>query len=207
MTAIMRVRFTVANNGSKDLVTTYWRPGTSGGSTADATDALARVRAWFNAVKASTVSVCVFTPVVACDMIEDTTGHLVGSFTGTSPLAIAGTAAGDNLPQQVCWLIKWLTSSVVNNRRLQGRTFLPGPGEGMNTAAGVPNPSDVTTHTNGALSILTGGSTASFPVVWNRPLYDDAKPPNLLRNGTSMAITSAQCDPLKWGSQRNRRYH
>jgi len=207
VTVNLRVRFTFNNAGHSGLLTTYWRPGTGGGSNADATDMLARVRAALFGCRANYGVNCTYTPVLTCDAIEDTTGALTGSFTGTTPLAIAGTAAGDVMPFNNAFLVKWLTSSVVNGRKLQGRTFMAGCTEAQNNASGVPNGADITAIAAAFLGTLTGGATASFPVVWNRPRAADPDHGITARVGDSRAVTSVTCDGLKFGSQRMRRFH
>lgn len=204
---IMRCRFSFVNIAHTGLLTTYWQPGTTGGSTADATDVLTRVRAWLNAAKASIITGVTFTPIATCDVLDAQNGHLIGSFTGTPPASIAGTAAGDAMPVQTAFIIKWLTSSVLDNHKVQGRTFLTGAGEGMNNSVGVPNAADVTLHQTSAATLLTPGATASALTVWHRPKYDNSKPPVLLRQGNVGLVTGVQVDGVKWGSQRMRRYH
>src|SRR5262249_7750848 len=117
------------SNGTQGLLTVYWRPGTGGGSTADATDCLARVRAFLNSSAAAIHVSTTYTFTAACDVFEDSTWTLTGSFTGTGPASVPGTATGDCCPMATAWLVRWPTSTVVNGRRLQGRTFLSTPNE------------------------------------------------------------------------------
>lgn len=49
----------------------------------------------------------------------------------------AGLASGDSLPWSTQLLVQWSTGVVFNNRRIRGRTFVPGFHENQNSA-GVP---------------------------------------------------------------------
>src|SRR6187399_761129 len=91
----MRVRTTLTyGSGGPGLHTVYWRPGTTGGVTADASDAIARVRAFWNGIRSafpSTFQMDVQTDVA---LIEDSTGLLVGNLSGTPAASVVGSAAG-----------------------------------------------------------------------------------------------------------------
>lgn len=58
-----------------------------------------------------------------------------------------GSATGEALPHATQGLIKWQTATLVGNRRIQGRTFLPGPTEAQNTAAGRPSSEYISAQT------------------------------------------------------------
>lgn len=207
MASILRVRAPISlSNGTPGLMTIYWRPGTGGGSTADATDCLARVRAFVAASSGAIHAGTTYTFNPACDIFEDSTGTLTGSFTGTTPAGVAGGGTGDPLPAMTAWLVKWSTGSVVNGRRLQGRTYLSVPNENNNDTSGRPNAATIITIANAGIAMLTGGATASFPVVWNRPRAADPDHGITARAGTSAAVTNCSVDGLKWGVQRNRRF-
>jgi hypothetical protein len=200
----MRAQF-VANGlggGSHTaLFQSYWRPGTGAGSTADATDILARIRAALNAcatVLHNSINFVASADVVA---LNDATGAITGSFAGAVPATVFGTAVGDAMPPQTAWIVKSVTNLVVGPRLLKGRVFLPGPSEGQNTATGAPITGSVTTINAAFTGLLTGGATASFPVVWHRPGGAG------LAVGTSSAVTAFQVQPTYWGSQRGRRFH
>ena len=100
--------------------------GTGGGTDGDAAQALAaatRVRTFFDAVKAflpTSVRVSVSPEV---DLLEDTTGELVNSFTIASPTAVQGTGTGGYAGPQGA-VINWRTAGIRNGRRIRGRTFL-----------------------------------------------------------------------------------
>lgn len=197
--SIMRARFTIfLANGQFGLYQTFWRPGTGGGSTADATDILARVRASLDAIKATLSAGTSYVGQTAVDVLEDSTGVLTGSFTGTGPAAVVGTGSGDSLPANICYLVRNRTALVVNGRRLNGRSYISTPSEGNNDSAGKPLSATVAIVNAGLVTALTGGSTLSFPVVWHRPTNG--------AGGTSGAITSVACEPGYYGQQGGRRF-
>lgn len=68
--------------------------------------------------------------------LDVATGQVTGALPVTS-IANTGTASGDTLPPAVQGLIRWRTGTFFNGREVRGRTFIPGPGEALNTN-GVP---------------------------------------------------------------------
>jgi hypothetical protein len=135
-----------------------------------------------------------FDPVCLC--IEATTGVLTGTFTGTTPGTVTGTFASDALPRQTQGLVRIGTNTVVNGRRLRGRLFIPGPGEGDNDTGGTPSSGYTTAVTSAFAGLLTVGATTSLPVVWHRPGPGGA--------GASSLWTSVTTAPT-WSVLRSRR--
>lgn len=174
----------------------WWRPGTAGGSVADATDILARFRSVWESLKTLISPSVTFDYEGLCIAVEDTTGVLTGAFSGTDPTSTVGSGTGDPLPRQTQGLIQWQTSTVVNGRRLRGRTYVPGFGESENSSTAVPFASTVTAMVTAGALVLPAGATASFPVIWHRP--GPGGP------GTSAAITGVSAS-TKWAVLRSRR--
>jgi len=170
MTVILRVRTVLTGwTGAPGLSTIYWRPGTGGGTTADATDCVARVRAAWAAISPSlpnAVSAAVQSQV---DAIEDSDGQLTGSFSAT-PVAVTTGSGGINMaPTAAMFLVRLRTALIVGPRLLRGRLFVGPIAQGSVTGAGGITGA-AQTQVNGAFTtMLTGGTTASFPVVWHRP--------------------------------------
>jgi hypothetical protein len=201
---IMRARFTFipgATGAPLGLFQTFWRPGTSPGSTADATDILARVRAMLQASISALGLNCVYNPITSVDALDDATGAITGSFTGAAPAVVQGTGSGDAMPAQTAYIMRATTNLIVGPRLLKGRTFLGCPGEGQNDPGGKPLSTIVTILNNSFAGLLTGGATASFPVIWHRPSPTAAVPV-----GTSGPVVGYQCQASYWGSQRGRRF-
>lgn len=186
MAIIMRVRTTLTyGSGGPGLHTVYWAPGTLGGVTADATDAVARVRAFFAGIQ--TIFANTFTANVQTDvaLINDGSGILTGSLSAAAVGTVVGTAAGGVGPLANMALARLRTGSVINGRLLKGRWYLgpisvsaQGTG-GLLSAAGI---AAVNTAGNGMLS---GGATTSAPVVWHRP--------GGVTVGASSTVSSVSC--------------
>ena len=198
----MRVRwqapFTAA--GHVLLFQTFWRPGTSGGSNADATDMLARVHACLSSFSSALSANIVFNAVTEVDALEDTSGALTGTWTGVDPGQVVGGAAGDMYSPAAAILVRAHTSLIVGRRFLKGRTFLPGLAENIIDSGGKVSVATAGGVTAGFTGMLTGGSTASFPVVWHRPTK------LLPASGTSGPVTSYSVETNYLGVQRRRRF-
>jgi len=195
---ILRTAAVVRGTGlpGNGFTSLWWNPGTVGGSTADATDCLARFRTcWLGfAADISTTITIDFDPI--CIAVEATTGTLTGAFVGTDPTSVVGTAAGDVCPYQTQGLLRLSTSTVIAGRRLRGRLFIPGVPEAQNAAAGVPSSGYVTDVTAGGGTLLAAGATASAAVIWHRPQGG--------AGGAAGLITGASCAPT-WSVLRSRR--
>ena len=174
----------------------WWSPSAAGGSTADATEILARFRLfWATVAGAMTTGVTVtFDPI--CIAVEDSTGVLTGSFAGTQPASVTGTAAGDPLPYQTQGLLRLFTSTVVGGRRLRGRLFVPAPPESLSTSGSGPTTAYQTSVDAGGDSMLVTITTPSDPVVWHRPVGG--------AGGSSGLVTSTAASPT-WAVLRSRR--
>ena len=178
------------------LTQLWWSPGTVGGSTADATDILARFRACWEAQKSIIHQNVTIDYDPICLAVEATTGVLTGAFNGTDPTTTVCTGATDPLPRQTQGLVRLGTSSVINGRRLRGRLFIPGPLEAANDASGLPTSGYTSSTTTSFASMLTAGATASAPVIWHRPQGGSG--------GASALITSVGT-ATAWSVLRSRR--
>ena len=198
MAVIMRANAVIAGTGysTPGLSSLFWAPQTVGGSTADATDILARFRAFWQALITHLASGTTVTLDPTCIAIEATTGVLTGAFAGTAPGVVTGTLAGDPLPRQTQGLLRMGTSTVISGRRVQGRLFIPSPGETDNALGVGPTAGYMTDLTVAGGAMLTGGATTSIPVIWHRPGPGGA--------GASPAVTSMAASGT-WAVLRSRR--
>jgi len=198
MAVIIRSAATISGVGLPDggLTQLWWSPGTVGGSNADATDVLARFRTLWSTLAPRVTSGLTITFDPVCIALEATTGVLTGSFTGTTPAAVTGSASGDPLPRQTQGLIKFGTATVIGGRRVRGRLFVPGPVEADNTASGLPLAAYSSDLTSAGGSLFTPGATASDAVIWHRPTGG--------AGGASPDITSSAA-ALVWSVLRSRR--
>lgn len=183
MAVILRVRTTMTyGSGGPGLSTSYWLPGTTGGVTADASDCVARVRAFWDAIKvnfASSMSLQVQSDVAA---IEATTGVLTGLFSATPAAAVVGTGGGNNEVTAAMALIRSRTNSVINGRLLRGRWYLGPVATGCSNLIGSLATATITSFNTGAAGLLAAGATGSVPAVWHRP--------TTLAAGTHGVVTS-----------------
>lgn len=187
---------------SSNLFSMWWAPGTLGGSTADATDILARFRAMWNTLgaKIGTGYSILFDPI--CIAVESTNEQLMGAFAGTQPAAVLGAGGSSPLPLQTQGLIRWGTAGVAGGRRVRGRTFVPCPDEGDNTVGGVPGTSYTSQLAAAVTSLLTAGTTGSVPVVWHKAT--PATPTRPATTGAAYEIISGS-PSFAWSVLRTRR--
>jgi len=112
-------------------------------------------------------------------IIDDATGTLVGSWSSGS--VVTGTAGGTSEPvsdpAQV--LIRWKTSSIVNGRYLQGRTYIPGLSVG-NVDEGNVSAAAVTAFQTPSSALVSSGAGLR---VFHRPISGSG--------GSSADVTSA----------------
>ena len=133
---------------------------------------------------------------------NETDGVITGAGT-TSQLPVVGTASGDVLPLSNQGLVRWSTAGIVHNRRVRGRTFLPGVVEADNTAAGVPQATYLSDIDAAAEALLV--TMTSRMRIWAQPLsLDPPDPGNPNRLGTAHAITGVSVAPF-WAILRSRR--
>jgi len=101
------------------------------------------------------------------DLIEDTTGEITGAWTSDPATLRTGTRDGVySAPAGGC--INWLTSTIVDGRRLRGRTFVVPLGFNTTDASGQLASAVHTTLVN-ASTDFKNAQDASF-VVWHRPV-------------------------------------
>jgi len=181
---------------STGFTSLWWAPATVGGSTADATDALAVFRSFWDGVKALITPTITVTFDPICIAVEASTGALTGAFTGTQPLDVVGTATGDPLPLQTQGLLRFSTATVVAGRRVRGRLFVPGASESQNGSNALPSSTYLSTVNTAAGLILAGGATATDAVIWHRPTAG--------AGGASPVITGVGCAST-WSVLRSRR--
>lgn len=135
---------------------------------------------------------------------DETTGNVTSAGTDvTSTINFGNTQ--DQLPHSTQALIQWTTGGLVHNRRVKGRTFIPGVTEQANSATGIPLPLIDTPLETAVATFL---STMSGRLrIWSRPFVqlDPAKAAsNPSRPGSAHAVTSGAVAPY-WAILRSRR--
>jgi hypothetical protein len=198
MATFLRTRstFTLAGMSSPALITAYW-DSTGAAVGLLATEAVARVRACFNAMNAILIAGSLYSPSLIVDEIEETTGAIVNQVTAGAPGAIAFTGTGDPLPYQTQGLLGFGTATFISGRRLKGRMFIPGFGELSSAGAPpVPSAAAITAMNNGAAALGTTILTATNQRVWSRPQPG--------RPGLSAPVTTRSISPV-WAVLKSRR--
>lgn len=170
MATFLRFRSTLVNPGisGTGLVTTYW-DSAGGTGAALATEAAARVRAFFNSLASSFAGGSVWTPNLTVDEIEETNGVLVNQYSATAPAAVAFTGTGTSLPPQTQYLLRFNTATFTGGRRISGRMFLGPCLLGGMTTGGIPTTTQVTALNNAAALLGTTIVTPMSQRVWHRP--------------------------------------
>lgn len=167
MASIMRVRWLITGlTGLPGVHTTYWTGASSTPVQADATDVSGRVRAFWDGFKTVLAAGVTVSTAASVEVLDVATGTLVGQLGPGSQTSVVSTGANE-LPAATMMLLKLSTATVLNGRRLQGRSFIGPLGTGANTNGKVTPASNTTLLT--ASNALFTGATSSALVVWHRP--------------------------------------
>lgn len=130
---------------------------------------------------------------------DETTGIVTGAGnTIQAPVSFSGL--GDALPPANQALIRWTTAGIVHNRRVRGRTNIPGGLEASSAPDGSLLPGAITSLQSAATAFLTTMS-GRFRV-WAQPFEGTADNPP--RPGSMHAVTGSQIAPF-WAILRSRR--
>lgn len=133
---------------------------------------------------------------------NETDGVVTGAGTTTqAPVTFSGT--GDQLPHSNQALVQWTTNGIVHNRRVRGRTFIPGALESGSGPTGTPLASVGTplqTAIDTYLSTMSGRAR-----IWSRPVTAESATPTVpARPGSAWPILSGKVAPY-WAILRSRR--
>lgn len=158
------------------------------------TDVTTDLATYFNAIKSLFPSGLTWYIPGAGDTVDDATGAINGTWTGTSA-SVAATVAGQPYASGVGAFTSWNTSLVVGRRRLRGKTFLAPLYGGAYNSSGQVNIS-VQGALNSAAATLVA---AAKLVIWHRPTKV------IHTGGLSGLIVSTSTSP-QVTSLRSRRY-
>ena len=196
MTDMLRVRAVInGNEGGLGLATFYFNGSTSA-TAAQALEGAARVRALFNScasIMSSGITVQVSNQV---DVITAESGVLSTSFAVASQTLVTGTATGGLLPGATQGLLRLNTGVILAGRRVEGKSFIPGPTPGANATTGTPTSSYQTTLAAAGTLLNTQITTALSSVTWHRPKN---------RIGGSIVLNTTFTAAPKWAVLRSRR--
>jgi hypothetical protein len=145
-------------------------PGVSVFYLAESSDlaaSVAAIRAMFNAVATLLPSGLTITVPGSGDIINDGTGAITGAWSsGTTPAVVTGSGAGAYAGNAGA-VIHWLTTTVVNGRRLRGRTFLVPLISSAYDTSGSISTAALSTISAAAQGLVDAAN--SDHVVWHRP--------------------------------------
>lgn len=198
MAAFLRTRAVMQDPGiSPPVLLTYYWDGTGGTDVALVTEAMARVRAFWDSFKVHVHAGVALTFNTVGDFVEETGGEIVSQATGTAPAAVTFTGPTDVLPLATQGLLNLSTGTFINGRRVKGRQFIPFPVEGDNVNGGIPSSVNYVAGLNAAAAFL--GTTIVTPMtqrVWHRPNGGSA--------GLSVPVTARQASS-SWATLKSRR--
>ena len=132
----------------------------------------------------------------AGDIIDDTTGVITGAWTsGVFPVS-HGTGTG-NYAAPAGVLIEWMTSTILDGRRIRGKSFIVPVGLPNFTPAGQVDASVVANLTANGVTLVTG--TPGNMVIWHRPRKARAAtatlPARAARPGGHALVTGVRVSP------------
>nr|CRY97309.1 hypothetical protein [uncultured prokaryote] len=173
----------------------YFQADTQG----EAESAHAQVSLFFNSYLAAIVPELTVTVSGEMSVFNEETGVLIEVFSVT-PTSYTGTNTGGQvLPYATQFLLKFNTATVVHNRMVRGRVFLPGFSEGDSVSGAVSTAvgADIASKADLYLSGATTGH-----VVWSRPFAGTETNP--AREG-SVGLVSSYGYGGQWSVLRSRR--
>jgi hypothetical protein len=85
---------------------------------------MAALLAYFNSATAACPNGVKVTVPIVGDQVDETTGKITGSWTGSGGGQVTGIGGAGSYAAQSGVVVDWLTSLVLDGRRRQGRTFI-----------------------------------------------------------------------------------
>lgn len=135
MADVWRYRVDIAGlPGGPGLSTYHFDPTAGFGTAQELVDAVETWHGVFDAFVHQTID---FNGAAEIEVIDLGSGQQ----TSTIPVVgwnVGGTNSGTMLPPTTQMLVRWNTTSYINGRRIQGKTYLPGFCEDSNEANGLP---------------------------------------------------------------------
>lgn len=186
MAALQRHRTTWTGFvGGPGVTTLYWSDGTGPNLTA--------WNAFLTAIVGRFPTVVTWQSQNSGDRLDEATGAIVGSWSGTAQSAVVGTGAG-SYSAPVGSVVNWRTAGIVGGKRVRGRSFLvPMAGAAYDSDGTIAAAALTTLRT--ALATFVTAAAADLRV-WHRPV-DGA--------GGSQHVVTAADIPDKAAVLRSRR--
>lgn len=203
MATIARIQANLAGwTGGPGVSTFYWQFH-EGEEIADAGQAATDLRGMYNALKDYIVSGVTINIEPTVDLVEHTTGELVGRFSITPPAGVAGSAGTSASNRATMLKTRFLTSQIRAGRLMRGGVFIgPIGSAAMDTSGQIP-----TTTINAVSAAFAPILAWPDPglLVWGRPIpFDPGPPMQDAREGAIGYVTSVSCAPRP-GTLRSRR--
>lgn len=194
--ALMRYRVNLDGIGGLPGLATHYFSGDPDG--ADLANARTKIINFWTAIEAGMSSGVTWTVQQDVAILTLATGDLEGIRT-IATASGTGNETGEILPTHVQAVVRWRTSTVVNGRLLQGRTFIPGMVESNNPPGLSPRPS-------GTLPAAVTAAVAAMLAAGSPPLqvYQRDQPPSPPFEGAIASVTSGSLMP-GWSVLRSRR--
>jgi hypothetical protein len=193
---MLRVRATINGNEGGLGLSTFYFNGAGSATAAQALEAAARVRAYFASLQPRMATVTTVQVQSQVDVLTAETGKLTTSFAVAAQALVTGTGGASQLPGATQGLLRLNTGVVIAGRRVEGKSFVPNPVPGDNTASGTPSTTYQTGIATAGALLNTLITTALSSVTWHRPTGGIG--------GSIVLNTSFTCSP-KWSVLRSRR--
>jgi membrane-associated protease RseP (regulator of RpoE activity) len=159
---MLRTRISVAGStAGVGVITHHWL------ATPDSAGAAAvrsAIDTWLGAIKGQCSTTTVFTFFEPLEVVDPASGATTSTLSVAS-LTHTGTNAGQQLPWQSQWLVRWRTGVYVGGREVRGRTFIPGPTVN-GQLSGIPTSAAITALDT-ASTTLANDATAAL-AVWSK---------------------------------------
>jgi predicted aconitase with swiveling domain len=101
------------------------------------------------------------------DEIEDTTGTLIGAWDNATPEVTIGGSGGDPYAAPIGGMVTWTTGSILDGRRVKGRSFVVPMSADAYVASGEINDVHLTVMQDAANAFVASEDTSL--VIWHRP--------------------------------------
>jgi hypothetical protein len=181
-----------------DRIRVTWTgfPGAPGYSTLYCLDAnlhTGPLRAFFDAIKTNLPNNVTITVATAGDKISDVDGAVTGAWTASTLTPVVGLGSSTQYSGASGAVVLWRTSTVVDGRRPIGKTYL------VPLATAAYDNGSLATSVKDAIATAANNmivAAGASPMIWHRPLYNNATPPVRIRDGSSLQVTTATVPDL-----------
>lgn len=182
MSDLLRIRVELGGAGvvGPGLMTFY--------ATSPATGLPAATVAFLNGIKSNVPDDVTFTVPSSGDRIDDATGALTGSWSGSGGATVTGTDIRQFALGQGA-RIRWTTGGIVAGRRVRGQTFIVPISGFCFTTGGRVDPAVITAFDTAAQTFLT--DMAGALAVWSRPVTGRAGTSHVITHGSTSSTPTA----------------